>query len=422
MRPYLLLLALLALAGLGAVAWRHLAADPGYVLISFAGWSAEATLLSGLLLAVLGWLALRLLLLLVRGPFRLWRRRRRAKARERLAAAWVALQQGFPRRAEKLLQRATGDPVQRLAALGVAAECAERRGDAEAAQRYRQRLTDIDPRGLGPLIEAQALLAAGQPERADELLGGLAEQGPLPPRGIELRARALGASGRAAEALLLLPDLRRLRAREGQPSLDIECELAASALQQAGDGAELEALWDALPRPARAEPSVLQALTTAARRLRRDALAASELERALDRDWHDGLAACWGALEPSDAKRALKRGEKWLDKHPESGGLLLSLGRLCHREQLWGKAESFLQAALDGHPAAAWEALGALYVDRGDHARAQQALRNALLSGRGESAQPVRALLSAPVEETIVEQRSSMGLPQLPAARPGQIG
>src|SRR5690606_18320825 len=55
-RLFLQLLAVLALALLGAWSWRYLAADPGYVLISFAGWSMEATLLSTLLLALLAWL------------------------------------------------------------------------------------------------------------------------------------------------------------------------------------------------------------------------------------------------------------------------------------------------------------------------------------------------------------------------------
>lgn len=422
MKPYLQLLGVLALALLGAWAWRHLAADPGYVLVTFAGWSAEASLLSALLLAVVAWALLRLLVLVLRGPFRLLRRRRKSKARERLASGMVALQQGFPRRAEKLLRRAAGDPVQRAAALLGAAECARQRGDADAERRYLLELAEADRGGSGAIAEAQALLAAGQPELTVSLLERAAQERPPTPVAMELRMRALAASGRAVEALLLLPDLRRLRSREGQSSVGIEADICAAALQQARDAAELEAVWSGLSRAARSAQPVLAALAFRAARLGRDAMAADELGRALDRDWSDALAECWGRLEHPDLRRAIKRGEAWLDKHPDSSGLLLALGRLCHREQLWGKAEDFLQRALVGLPAQAWEALGALYVDRNDHARAQQALRNALLSGRGEGTTPVRALLAPPVEETAVELRSSMGLPQLPAARSGQAG
>ncbi|MCB1554337.1 MAG: heme biosynthesis protein HemY, partial [Xanthomonadales bacterium] len=54
MRWYWRLLIALAAALLGAMAWRWLAADPGYVLITFAGWSVQTSLLfAALMLAVL---------------------------------------------------------------------------------------------------------------------------------------------------------------------------------------------------------------------------------------------------------------------------------------------------------------------------------------------------------------------------------
>lgn len=419
MKPYLQLLGLLLLALLGAWAWPYLAADPGYVLISFAGWSAEASLLAVVLLGVLAWLLLRWTLLLLRGPFRLLHRRRRAKARERLANAIVALQQGFPRRAEKLLQRAAGDPVQRSAALLCAADCARQRGDADAAQRYLLKLTDLDPSGIGVLAQARALLDAGAAERCLAVLEHGTDQGTAAPALLELRVRALAAAGRAVEALPLLPLLRRQRGREGQSIDALEAELAAAALLQSQDGAALDAVWNELPRSARGTQPVLVALAHAGHRLGQDALVAPELERALERRWDDALVALWGTLVHADPRRAIKRAEKWLAKWPDSSGLLWALGRLCHREQLWGKAEDFLQRAVSGRPAASWEALGALYVDRNDYPRAQQALQNALYSARGEDTAPVRALLTAPIEEPAVELRSSMGLPQLPAGRSG---
>ncbi len=417
MRPFLQLLGLLGLALLGAWSWRYLAADAGYVLVTFGGWSAEASLFAVLLLAILAWALLRLLIMLLRGPFRLLRRRRKAKARERLAGGVLALQQGYPKRAEKLLRRAAGDSVQRSAALLCAAECARQRGDDEGARRYLMELAEIDPHAVGAVAEARALLEAGNAQMAVELLQRAGAEKKPAPAALELQARALAAAGRAGEGLLLLPELRRLRGREGQSSELLETELAAAALQQATTALELDAVWDSLSRPTQSAVLVLRAFAASAHRLDRDAEAAGVLERCLDRDWDDGLASLWGALGHEDLRRAIKRGEKWLERQPESPGLLLALGRLCHREELWGKAEEFLQRALGGRPAEAWEALGQLYADRGDHGRAQQALRNAILSARGEATRPVRALLAAPREEASIEQRSSMGLPQLPAER-----
>jgi HemY protein len=416
-RPYLQLLGVLGLALLGAWSWRHLAADPGYVLITFAGWSVEASLLAALVVAVLIWVVVRIVVLLLRGPFRLLRRRRKSKARERLATGLLALQQGYPKRAEKLLRRAADDPVQRCAALLCAAECARQRGDDAAVRGYLMQLSEADPHATGAVAEAQALFDAGQPELAVELLQRAARERAPVPAAIELQARSLAAAGRAGEALLLMPELRRLREREGQTTRAVEDELAAVALHQAATAAELDAVWLALSRQSHSSPPVLQAYGNAAQRLGRSEDAAAVLERALDRDWDEALAAQWGGLVDGDLRRAIKRGEQWLEKHPGAAGLQLALGRLCHREELWGKAEDFLQRALAGRPAQGWEALAALYADRGDYARAHQALRNAMASGRGEPTSPVRARLGLAVEETVIEQRSSMGLPQLPTGK-----
>ena len=38
--------------------------------------------------------------------------------------------------------------------------------------------------------------------------------------------------------------------------------------------------------------------------------------------------------------------ERWLADHPRDARLLLALGRLCQRRQLWGKAQSYLEASL----------------------------------------------------------------------------
>ncbi|GIX36075.1 MAG: porphyrin biosynthesis protein [Lysobacteraceae bacterium] len=413
MRAFLLLLAALALGLAGALAWNRLAVDPGYVLITFRGWSIEASLAVVLALLVLAWVAVGVLVLLLRGPFRWWRRRRRSRARARLAEGVVLRREGRLARAERQLLRAAGDPVQRPAALLLALECARDREDAAAIGHHLEALDR--PPSLARLLAAEALLRAGDPEQALHRLG---EPGKTAgPAAWILRARCLLACGRAVEALAEMHRLRRACEREGVPVAAIEVEIAVAALQQAVAPEALDAAWAAMPSRLRAQPSVLEALAAAARRHGRDALAARELLRVLDRHDEDGLAVWWGRLEHEVPSQAIRHAERWLEARPQRPGLLLALGRLCHREQLWGKAEAFLRGALDARPVEAWEALGDLHADRGDASRAQQAYRNALRAARGEAVEPLRALLRAPEEEVVSEQRSSMGLPQLPGQR-----
>ena len=42
----------------------------------------------------------------------------------------------------------------------------------------------------------------------------------------------------------------------------------------------------------------------------------------------------------------IARAEEWLRGHPDDAGLLLALGRMCIRQRLWGKAQSYLEASL----------------------------------------------------------------------------
>lgn len=42
----------------------------------------------------------------------------------------------------------------------------------------------------------------------------------------------------------------------------------------------------------------------------------------------------------------IAQAERWLQQRPEDAGLLLALGRMCVRQRLWGKAQSYLEASL----------------------------------------------------------------------------
>ena len=48
----------------------------------------------------------------------------------------------------------------------------------------------------------------------------------------------------------------------------------------------------------------------------------------------------------ADALPLIQKAEGWKKDHPEDADLLFALGRLCQQQQLWGKAQSFLESAL----------------------------------------------------------------------------
>lgn len=74
--------------------------------------------------------------------------------------------------------------------------------------------------------------------------------------------------------------------------------------------------------------------------------AAEIVEKSLTKQWDGALAECYGECVDKDAARQLQQAESWLTHHHNDAGLLLSLGKLCMHQSLWGKAQSYLEASI----------------------------------------------------------------------------
>jgi HemY protein len=176
-------------------------------------------------------------------------------------------------------------------------------------------------------------------------------------------------------------------------------------------------LWSQLPKPQRRISAVVDAYARRAASFGMMLPAMDEVESALRREWSSPLVATYGSLTGDDGEGRLRRAESWLDAHPNDAQLLLTLGRMCVRIKLWGKARQYLERALALDPSSAiWEALGDVYAGEGDHAQAQRCYRNALAMARGETVQ------LAPNEQrggrldtrpVAIEERTEHGVPRL---------
>ena len=66
----------------------------------------------------------------------------------------------------------------------------------------------------------------------------------------------------------------------------------------------------------------------------------------------------YGEQNFSASPQQLLIAEKWLKEHSANAYLLLSLGRICMRNELWGKAKEYYEASIEVEPCA--EAYGEL--------------------------------------------------------------
>ena len=74
--------------------------------------------------------------------------------------------------------------------------------------------------------------------------------------------------------------------------------------------------------------------------------AAAVLRDALHKQWHPALVYAYGLIESSDKLVQLNEAEAWLKQHGKESVLLLTLGRLALRNELWGKARAWLEASM----------------------------------------------------------------------------
>jgi len=94
------------------------------------------------------------------------------------------------------------------------------------------------------------------------------------------------------------------------------------------------------------QSNVARAAATSFIALGGDREAAEIIARSVERRWDSDLVALYAECSTADPTRQLETAERWLAEHNHDATLLYALGRLCERAQLWGKAQTYLEASL----------------------------------------------------------------------------
>jgi len=187
---------------------------------------------------------------------------------------------------------------------------------------------------------------------------------------LAMRARrGLGDWGGLLRVVRLLQKHRALTPEQAAP---VRRQAHMGALHDV-DPAELDAYWKSLPSVEREDAQVVRAMCEALVAAGQFAQARKLIEAQIERGWESSLMTLYAHSDGSDALARIARAEAWLRDHPDDAELLLALGRLCRTQQLWGKAQSYLEAALAVQPSRIVHvelALLAEHLERPDDARA----------------------------------------------------
>lgn len=361
----------------------------GYLLLSFAGWQVETSLLfacAALLVSL--WLLITLWRLIV-GGFLLpgavrnrMRRRGERKARQSLYSGLELLAEGRWARAETELKRlADNNEAPGLNYL-YAAKAAQHQGHVGDRNRHLQQASRR--RGVSELavLLTQAHLQTEQGESAEALasLSRLYHMEPTHPEVLRLYAGQALNVGDYEQLRALIPALYKYSTLPTERVDALAVEAWHDALKRkSGDATALTTAWRRVPKRLRGTPALAERYVECLRSAGAEDEAASVIRELLKREWNPALALTFGDLNSEDQTAQLATVEDWLKKYGEEPELLLVAGRLCLRNRLWGRARSYFEASQknQSRPEALLE-LGRLFEEINEKEEARSAYRQGL--------------------------------------------
>jgi len=363
---------------------HFLLADPGYVAITFRGYVIEMSVPVLAMLAIGLVLAAWLIRKIVVAPRRLGEaagRIRAARSGQKLTKGMIAIAEGNLARGEKMLARAASTSDSPLFNYLQAARAAHLQGRDDRRNEWLRLAYEEAPEATNAVLLTQAefQLDRGHNEQALATLRQLEEHS-------KDHAQALALMGRLYfeledwDALAeILPRLRKSTQIRPEKLEMWAIRVHKEALDKAADAEVLDHAWKKIPRALRPDITLQEAYYQGLMRAGLHDRAEKELAAALKSSWRAELVGLYGLVEATDTTKQLKRAEGWLKTHGDDPDLLLAAARLCQRNELWGKARSYLETVISMRPTpGAYQEYGALLAQMGEADAAADAYRDGL--------------------------------------------
>jgi HemY protein len=331
----------------------------GFAIFMVAGQRIEMSFNAMLVMVgvgyVVGYLLLRALGLLLALPARV-RKHREEKAtrdaRNRFYGGIAAYLEGRYAEALTASKAAMSEDETRALAALIAAKSAHAQGLASERDALLAEARNVDSSSdLARLLVAADLFI--KEERfvdAQRALTDALKQDRDSARAWVLKHDVARAQKQWRDALVALGEIVRLKGLPDARSAELRQDATVKMLASLPTSQEVLETWRALKSQDRLQPRI--ALAAADTLIGMDAVISARevLEAVLDKEWHEGAAARYGDAASDRSGEStlamIERAEKWLLQHPRDAGLLLSLGKLCLKQGLPGKARGYLEAGM----------------------------------------------------------------------------
>jgi HemY protein len=209
-----------------------------------------------------------------------------------------------------------------------------------------------DERSLRLVTQAELLLSDGRYEEALEALQTLYSTGGLQQTAVlqlELQAQQQAENWDAVIELTDMLAKRRPVNKTKVAQLRQDAHLE-NIKHKASDLESLNNYWMHLSPMEKSNSKLTVAITRAYMALGDCSTAHKIIEQCINEHWDDELISLYAECLDYHVNRQIECAEVWLKSQPNNAHLLLALGKLCTHCELWGKAQSYLEASLSVEP------------------------------------------------------------------------
>ena len=341
--------------------------DPGYLLIAFGDTTFETSLFALLVVVIVLYLVIKLILIVFHwvNPWHLVRFGRnykehlRVKSRSKTIEGLLYFTRGSWESSYNLLKKGMKDTDASVVNYLAAAYAAHQQGNKDAWMNCLETAENKYPAARSTInsLKAQLLFKSNQLEQCVAVLQQMKTSSLNDASLLQLLKDVYLKLNDWVQLEKLLPVLEKNSVIDGQEAELIRVRIFMENLYRISNqrvdfsdmeiGMQLEKAWKKGTAFYKHDEKIVKHYADLLFKLDQKEQAGKAIEAALNKSWSDELIKRYGELDFGTPHQQLLIAESWIQNRPGNAGLLVALGRLAMRNELWGKAREYFVTSIE---------------------------------------------------------------------------
>ena len=346
--------------------------DPGYLLIAFGSTTFETSLFALLVAFIVLYVVIKLILIVLRwiNPWQLIRFGRnykenlRANSRSKTIEGLLYFTRGSWESSYNLLKKGMKDSDASVVNYLAAAYAAHQQGNKEAWMNCLETAEEKYPAARSTInsLKAQLLFKSNQLEQCVAVLQQMKTRSLNDASLLQLLKEVYLKLNDWEQLEKLLPALEKNNVIDNEEAELMRVRIFMENLYWTSNqrvdfsnaelGAQLEKAWKKGLAFYKQDERIVKHYVEILFKLDQKEQAGKAIEVALNKNWSNELIKRYGELDFGTPHRQLIIAESWIQGRPGNASLLVTLGRLAMRNELWGKAREYFDTSIEVAPQA----------------------------------------------------------------------